>query len=75
MRDGNVTSGGIPEPLWFGIHIFLGAVSAWLAWSATQSFYATWRRVAVVSVELAVMFFIYMARCLAYVIQTGIDTL
>ncbi len=75
MRDGNVTTGGIPEPLWFGMQILLGITSAWLAWIATETLRTTWRRAALVSVQLIVGFLIYAALGLAYVVGSGIDSL
>ena len=57
------------------IQIGFGAAAAWIAWLATQSLLTWWRRVVIVSVQLALGFFIYVAICLTYVIHTGIDSL
>ena len=74
-REGRISAGGLPELVWFGIPILLGAASAWLAWRATQSLRSTWRRAAIVSGQLVVGFIIYSAACLGYVVQSGIDSL
>jgi hypothetical protein len=75
MRDGDVTTGGIPEPLWFAIPILLAVAAAFLAWQGTRPLHAVWKRLAVVSVQLVVGFVIYAAGCLWYVVGSGIDSL
>jgi hypothetical protein len=75
MRDGDVTTGGIPEPLWFAIPLVLAVVSTLLAWQATRPVHAVWQRLAVVSLQLVVGFVIYATACLWYVVGTGIDSL
>lgn len=75
MRDGDVTTGGIPEPLWFAIPILLAVASAFLAWQGTRPLQAVWKRLAVLSVQLVVGFAIYTAGCLWYVVGCGIDSL
>jgi hypothetical protein len=75
MRDGDVTTGGIPEPLWFAIPILLAVAAAFLAWQGTRPLHAVWKRLAVLSVQLVVGFVIYAAGCLWYVVGSGIDSL
>jgi hypothetical protein len=75
MRDGDVTTGGIPELLWFAIPIVLGVVAAFLAWNGTRQLHAVWKRLAVFSVQLLVGFVIYAAICFWYVVGSGIDSL
>jgi hypothetical protein len=75
MRNGDVTTGGIPEPLWFAIPIVLALVSVFLAWQGTRPLHAVWKRLAVISVELVVGFVIYAGACLWYVVGSGIDSL
>jgi hypothetical protein len=75
MRDGDVTTGGIPETLWFAIPIVLAVAAASFAWQGTRPLQAIWKRLAVVSVQLVVGFVIYAFACLWYVVGSGIDSL
>ncbi len=76
MQDGDVTTGGMPEILSFGIlPITLAAASTYLAWRATRALQPLWKRYAVVSVQRLVGFFISTAGSLVYVGCGGIDSL
>jgi hypothetical protein len=75
ILDGNVRTGGIPEPLWFFIQIALAAVALWLAFTATQTLGPLWRRLLAVGAQAAVGFFLYIFIGLYYVVGTGIDSL
>jgi len=76
-RDGWLGGSGLPTPdiIWFGIPLVLGAVAIGLLWRSTINLHSPWARIAVVSVQACLGFVIYMAMCLWYVIETGIDSL
>jgi nicotinamide riboside transporter PnuC len=75
VRDGDVTTGGIPEPLWFAIPMVLAAAATVLAWQGTRPLHAIWKRLAVLSIQLLAGFAIYAAGCLWYRVGSGIDSL
>jgi hypothetical protein len=75
IQDGNIRTGGIPEPLWFLIQILLAIVSLWLAYRATNSIHLFWKRVLAVGAQAVVAFFISVWALLYYVVGTGIDSL
>ncbi len=75
MRDGDVTTGGIPETMWLAIPVLLAVAAAVLAWQGTRPMHAVWKRLAVVTVQLVVGFVIYGGGCLWYVVGGGIDSL
>src|SRR5262245_50248821 len=68
MRDGDVTTGGIPESLWFAVPTVLAIAATFLLWQATRPLRTVWKRLTVVTVQLVVGFVIYAAGCLWYVV-------
>jgi hypothetical protein len=74
-RDGDVTTGGLPELAWYGVPILLGVVATILAWQGTRPLRRLWGRIAVVVGEFIVGLGIYILGCIWYVITNGIDTL
>jgi hypothetical protein len=59
----------------FGVPPLLGAVAVLLLWRATANVPRLWIRVLTVAVQALIGFAIYMAACLWYVIETGVDCL
>lgn len=75
LRDGDVTTGGIPDILGLAIHVGLGTVAVLLAWRGTRCLPAVWQRLAVVSLQVMVGLAVYAVTLLWYVVGTGIDSL
>jgi hypothetical protein len=75
MRDGDVHTGGIPEPLWFFIPIVLAFISAVMAWQGTRSLQGLWKRTVILTFQLLIGFLLYAFIGLWYVVGTGIDSL
>ena len=73
IRDGDVRTGGIPQPLWFAILWALAAIALWLAYEATGNIAALWKRLSIVALQAAVAFFLYAAMAISYVCGAGID--
>jgi len=75
IQDGDVQTGGIPEPLWFVIQLALSMVALWLAFTATQTVATPWKRALLLSAQAAAGFLLYAFIGLYYVVGTGIDSL
>ena len=75
IQDGNVRTGGIPEPLWFLIQIVLAVAALQMAYGATKSLQVFWKRALVVGIQAVVGFFLSVFISLYYVVGTGIDSL
>jgi hypothetical protein len=65
----------MPDFVWFGIPIMLGITGAAFLWRATRAIQRLSVRMVVVAVQVGLGFVIYLAACLWYVVDTGIDSL
>jgi uncharacterized BrkB/YihY/UPF0761 family membrane protein len=76
-RDGWLGQTGTPTPdlVWFGVPVVLAIVGVALLWRATDRLRNGWVRLAVVAVQAALGFMLYLAACLWYVLGTGVDSL
>jgi hypothetical protein len=76
-RDGWLCKGGLPTPdvVWFGIPMLLGVIAVALWWSGTAGFERWWVRVVVVALQTLACFAVYLAACVWYVVETGVDSL
>lgn len=74
-QDGIMNAGGIPEALWFLIHIALAIISMWLLFKGTISLKSIWMRLFAVFAQVAVAFVMYMFVLIYYAGGTGIDSL
>ena len=75
IQDGNIRTGGIPEPLWFLIQIALGVFAIWLLFVATKPLITLWKRLLVVGLQASIGYIITVFIALYYVVGTGIDSL
>ena len=75
MRDGQITSGGIPETLWFALQWVLAAGALCLIWRGTRSRTRPWLGFAELAAHAALGFLLYLWIGLYYVLGTGIDSL
>jgi len=75
IRDGNVQTGGIPEPLWFILQLSFSAVSLRLAYAGTLPMGVLWKRILAVAAQAATGLFLYGFIGLYYVVSSGIDSL
>jgi hypothetical protein len=76
-RDGWLATTGMPTPdaVWFGVPLLLGLIGVALLWYSTAGIKRLWIRAAIVGVQALLGFCLYMAACLWYVIETGVDSL
>jgi hypothetical protein len=76
-RGGWLGNGGSPTPdlVWFGVPLLLGVVAASLLWRATATVPKAWVRATTVVVQILIGFAVYVAACLWYVSETGLDSL
>ena len=76
-RNGWLGNGGSPTPdvIWFGVPLVLGGVAVLLLWRATANISRLWIRAVVVAAQSLLGFAAYLAACLWYVIETGVDSL
>lgn len=75
MRDGDIRTGGLPETLFFALQLMLATVALLMAWQATRSLEAAWKRLTVVSLQAGIGFVLYAIIGLMYVVGNGIDSL
>ncbi|MFC1742506.1 hypothetical protein ACFL35_00825 [Candidatus Riflebacteria bacterium] len=73
LGDGNIHTGGFPEPFWFGIPFLLAAISAWIAFKGSTGLSPAWKRYPVLAVQLILGFFLYAFICAVYITGAGID--
>jgi hypothetical protein len=70
--DGNVRTGGIPEPLAGVLLLLLGAVCVWLLYQATHTV-TMWKRLTLVGIQAAAGYVFSAAISIYYVCAAGID--
>lgn len=75
MADGNVRSGGLGEPLYFGAAAAVGGVSLLLLYRATAQVSVPWKRWVVLIACVALAWILYAVAALFYVIHAQIDSL
>ena len=75
IQDQNISTGGIPELIWFLIQIMLAILALWLAFVATKPLVALWKRLLVLGLQASIGFIIYVFIGLNYIVGTGIDSL
>src|SRR5690242_14042011 len=59
FTGGGITT-GMPKEFWYGIQMLLALGAAVLAWLGTAGFSAIWKRLIIISVEMAVGFALYI---------------
>lgn len=75
VQDNNITTSGIPEPLWFLIPITLAIFALWLVFIATKPLITPWKRLLVLALHASAGIIIYAFSSLFYIVGTGIDSL
>src|SRR6185312_5197706 len=65
-RDGWLGNSGFPTPdvIWFGVPILLGIIALLLLWRGTGGYGNFWSRAAIIAIQAAIGFLVYMALCL-----------
>jgi len=74
-QDGDMSTGGIHEILWFLLICAQGAYAIWLIFWGTKPLVTMWKRLVIVGLQVTLGFILYEIMGLIYVIETGIDSL
>lgn len=75
MADGNIRTGGIPEPGWFLVQWVLAVVALGLLYTGTNDIRPLYRRLLSVSIHAAIAFAAYLVIGFCYVVGAGVDSL
>jgi predicted membrane channel-forming protein YqfA (hemolysin III family) len=74
-RTGDITTGGMPELVWFGLPLILAAISVLIIWRGASKWKRRWIGVTEVVAHVIVGVLVYLYGGLFYVLKTGIDSL
>jgi hypothetical protein len=75
IRTGDIRMGGVPQTLWFGFPLLLGATSLIFIWKGAKKWKHRWVGVVEVIAHFSLGILLYLAAGLYYVLGIGIDTL